>query len=675
MAKIKQLSIHEIQKIAAGEVIERPSNIVKELIENSLDAQSTEISLSILDGGKGLIKIIDNGIGMSAEDAKLCIKHHTTSKIEKFEDLQNINTFGFRGEALSSISSVSCITLVTKENHELIGKSLTINNGDIIKESQVASNTGTSIEITNLFDNVPARKKFLKSTQTEYRSISQLFYAYCLANHNISFKFFSENKQLLNCPKTDLLKTRLEQIFESNLTEELIYLEKNTQNNIEISGAISNPSYTRYDRNSIYLFVNNRWVKNYKIIQAIIKGYHKILPTGKFPAAFIFINLPPEQIDINIHPRKEEVQFLHPVILERFVEQIIYKSLEDYHSQRINPAILENIKNKKFELNNYSLNKNLIDQNNYFSDQEQVNSLSANNLDNISNSDKAKFYNIIEQNLNQSSNQNSSQDFRADNFQEIIFPVNANLESTHISGQNNLLKLDNITAQPNLENINIAKNIFGESIKIEQMPIYNTSQKTELNFQLIGQARLTYIIIETSQGLVIIDQHAAHERIIYEKIKREFNNLETSPILFGHPINLSKLDCDILLENSDILEEFGISIEKIGPTSLRITRLPLIIKRESSEEILKQFASTFLDAPKTQTDKAEFKKLLSEKIHAQISCKTAVKAGDKLSSESMRQIVIDLYELDNKLTCPHGRPTIWSLSLVDIEKKFKRNYK
>ncbi len=324
MPRIHQLPPHEAQKIAAGEVVERPANALKELLENALDAGATQISVYIEDAGKQLIRIVDNGCGMSPEDAQLCYKLHTTSKVTSIDDLEKIQTFGFRGEALASISAVSKVTLITKEQEAQQGIKHALEQGNITKETTVPCTTGTDIQVHDLFYNIPARKKFLKKRETEWRHIIQLFQAFCLDYHVIHFKLFSEGKQVHNCPPAQNLTDRLTQLWGHSSAQHMIPVEKqHKQQSVTVTGAVSNHHYVRYDRNHLFFFVNKRWVKNHTLARALLKGYLNVLPPARYPAACIHIEIDPALVDINIHPRKEEVQFLHPRIVETLIQQAV----------------------------------------------------------------------------------------------------------------------------------------------------------------------------------------------------------------------------------------------------------------------------------------------------------------------------------------------------------------
>lgn len=364
MPKIKQLSSHEAQKIAAGEVVERPANIVKELVENSIDAGSTRISIYIEDGGKKLIRIVDNGYGMDAADAQICFDRHATSKITHVHELETINTFGFRGEALASIAAVSQITLITKEENNLEGTHITIEANNIINTNFIACPTGTDIHINNLFFNVPARKKFLKTTQTEWRAIQLLFNAFCFDYPDIHFTLFSDGKQVLNCPATHTIKNRALQLWENTMHKHFLDISVNTE--ISVNGIISDHQQYRYDRSSIYFFVNKRWVKNHQLSSALLKGYDNVIPHGRYPIAAINITIPLHEVDINIHPRKEEVKFLHPRLVEQAIQNAIKTALERNTSHNLRkeietqPSITPIITDRPFNFDNHNFNAQFI---------------------------------------------------------------------------------------------------------------------------------------------------------------------------------------------------------------------------------------------------------------------------------------------------------------------------
>ncbi len=605
MKKIKQLSEQDIQKIAAGQVLERPVNAVKELIENSIDAGSTAISLYIEDGGKQLIRIIDNGSGMDPEDAKASILRHTTSKIESIADLDKLQTFGFRGEALASICAVSKVTIKTKTANDLCGILLEIEACQIIKTEVVSCNTGTEICIKNLFDNIPARKKFLKSKDTEYKAIAQLFFAMAICYEKIYFKLYSQDRLIYNLVPEQTKTKRIAQIFDRELIEHALEITENpTDKSCKVYGVISDQHYSRYDRSQIYMFVNNRWVKNFKLSQAINRGYQDVLGQGKYPAVFLFIQVDPLTVDVNIHPKKEEVAFLHPKNIENNISFSIKQKLED---------------NVKFRIKNINSQNFVIPENNFIKHAE-IQDIFSKNLDNKNLENRDAFLNTI--------NKSFSQDWKP--------------------------------------------TIYTQSV--ESLPVINIQQeiaKKEHDYKILGQLHKTYILIENKEGLVLIDQHAAHERIVYQKLSKKFEIVDVTGLLIPQIIKLQGHDLENIIQNIDILEKNGIHAYQFGPNELAIKALPIDLQKNSIEELIRYIASLIRENGK-ELENSDIKKLIHEKIHAQMACKAAIKAGDVLSLFQMENLVQELYNTENRLTCPHSRPTIWNISLYEIEKKFKR---
>lgn len=626
MAKIKQLSPHEAQKIAAGEVVERPANIVKELVENSIDAGATRISIYVEDGGKQLIRIVDNGCGMDTVDAQICFDRHATSKITHVDQLESIDTFGFRGEALASIASVSVITLITKEEDSLEGTKVIVNANAVTELTSVACTTGTDITINNLFANVPARKKFLKATQTEWRAIQLLFNAFCFDYPHIHFLLFTEGKQVSNCPITTTLKNRALQLWEPSTHNHLLELQT-TDKEISLSGIISDHQHSRYDRSSIYFFVNKRWVKNQHLSSAFIKGYANVLAPGKYPAAVIHITVPAHEVDINIHPRKEEVKFLHPRRVEQALQQAVKTALEKNLSQHLQ----KDVTFKAAEQQSYSMP--LRDFGTSFPDKPfDFNTA----LQRSAFTHKAPVITQMNQNLDTLTN-NQHQ-----TAEDIVFVPN-----------NFTQKID--------ENPAIQQALVTEE---------NTTSPSTVNYRLIGQYNTTYLLVEKEDGLFLVDQHAAHERILYELFSERFNEVATIQLMFPHVIILSPQDINLITPHLDIFTTNGIIIEQCASDQLIVQSLPVHLKDQSLTDIVKETISWVTEH--ASLDEQALKKTLNNKLQAQMACKAAVKAGDTLTQEKMEQLLRDLDKTANRFSCPHGRPTGWLLSLHEIEKKFKR---
>ncbi len=631
MTKIKQLPPHEAQKIAAGQVVERPANIVKELIENALDAQATQISLYIEEGGKKLIRVVDNGYGMSSDDAQLCFAKHATSKITSVEQLETINTFGFRGEALASIAAVSKVTLLTKQSNTQQGTKVVIEGGHTKDHTITACKTGTDITIHNLFYNIPARQKFLKKTQTEWRHIQQLFHAFCFAYPSIHFKLFSEDKSVYNYPTflpqatrgphglpesngrephTNNIVSRCTQIWERNQVQHMLTINAEHNNALKITGVISNHQHYRYDRNGIFFFVNKRWIKNYSLSSALLKGYLNVIPPGRYPMAIIHITVDPTTVDINIHPRKEEVKFIHPRRVEQLIKNTVKEALEENLSHHIKQPVGFVPQQKNFDFD-------------------------------VSHTTPSFTY------------------------------PHQPTPPLAITPTNKLGKQEKEQALP----LDIAHNKQFETQEYEQAIIQHQTPNTNktistTSYNLIGQYKKTYLLIERETGLFLIDQHAAQERILYELFSTRFQDIATTKLIFPQVIDTTQDNIQTLEPHLTIFHRNGIGIEPFGTSQLKIESTPVHLKGQSLEDLVQQVIAWIQEYQSLDSDK--FFNTINEKLHAQMACKAAVKAGDVLTQEQMIQLLKDLEKTPNRFTCPHGRPTGWLISINEIEKKFKR---
>ena len=651
MPKIKQLSHHEAQKIAAGEVVERPANIVKELVENSIDAGATRITIYIEDGGKQLIRIVDNGCGMDTADAQKCFDRHATSKITSVDELEKVETFGFRGEALASIASVSRIDLITKEEQNVEGTHVALHANNITSVDAIACATGTDISVRDLFFNVPARKKFLKATQTEWRAIQLLFTAFCFDYPHIHFSLFTEGKQVHNCPVSTDLKTRALQLFEPATHTHVIEAELHDKE-ITIRGIISDHQHYRYDRSGIYFFVNKRWVKNQHLTSAFIKGYANVIPHGRYPIAAINITVPMHEVDINIHPRKEEVKFLHPRRVEQALQNAVKAALEKNLSRQLKKEVVFKeapVYSQAFrDLNPFHPQLQFSTPGTPKENQEFVsfipNSATAplGFLEKNDDTCITSFDTFLETKtlptLHKASSDTQGSPFR--NPHEVITEW----------GQAN--GADTNSSSPEIPNVAVAKlGIISRGL-------------------VIGQYNSTYLLVEREDGLFLVDQHAAHERILYELFSQRFDQVATIQLLFPQLISLTVHEINLIMPHLDILTNNGIIIEQCASDQLMIQALPVHLKDQSLTDIIKEVISWIDEC--SSLDALAFKKAINHKLQAQMACKAAVKAGDILTQEKMEQLLADLEKTNNRFSCPHGRPTGWLLSLSEIEKKFKR---
>ncbi len=599
MPKIHTLSREEAQKIAAGEVVERPASVVKELVENSIDAGATIITVAIEDGGKRLIACRDNGCGMDPVDARLCIETHATSKITKLDDLFNLNTFGFRGEALASLAAVSDLSITTKDEHHAEGLKLTVSNGTLNNEEIVAHETGTLVEVKNLFKTVPARLKFLKKNDTENRHIAHLFDALFLSHPSIHAKLIIDGSITKNYPATHSIAQRAEQILLHKAQSSLIPITYEKKG-IAVEGAISDHQTHRFDKSSIFLFVNRRWIKNIGLTRAVLRAY-TVLPKDKFPIVSLHITIDPAVIDVNIHPRKEEVAFTESYAVEQALTTAVKEALEKELSSTFAQP--------------YAL-------------------------------------------------QSSSQTWTP------IIPApffDTSLSSKFIAQQDPVI----YTAQPLQPVITHQEELVMEYIPQNHAPLQtpiNPTQSEESFFTILGQLDATYILATTHEGLTIIDQHAAHERVLYEQFVSRFDTIDTVQLLFPEMLHVSPADYELIITYQELLAQHGIIAEPFGAQQIRITALPVFAKHVSAQETINALIAMIHDMP-TKADAHQF---ITNALRAQMACKAAVKAGDTLSHQQMEQLLRDLAKTPNKLTCPHGRPTYWKITIAELEKKFQR---
>lgn len=626
MSKIKILPIHEAQKIAAGEVVERPAHVIKELVENSLDSQATQITISIENGGKKTIRIIDNGSGMAADDLPLSITNHATSKVQSVEDLQTVTTFGFRGEGLASIAAVSKLTIISKEQEALQASRLIAHGGTIICQDELAATKGTDIIVEDLFFNLPARQKFLKKKETEWRHIIQLIHAFALSNLSVQFKLISDGQIIVHCMPAKTLEKRAAQLWHNNRKTPLYAISYSAENNhsLIINGIITDHQLVRYDRSSLYFFVNKRLVQNYQLSNALLKGFQKLIPEGRYPYAAILIEYPSNLIDINIHPRKEEIRFAHPLVINHALTQAVMLALEEKSQKKI----------------------------------EEIRNISSLTLSNSHNSPKITDYSSLNQ-------------WEADTSHAFFFPkkINPHIQSaqkpvTTITTEHR--KPSELIASKNTDLIENVK--YTDQATITQQDLVAQNAEKPL-YKIIGNYDDTYLLCQHPEGLLLIDQHAAHERILYERFKNSMNIVSTE-LLFPELISMTYLEIECIKPYLMILEKQGIVIEVFGEQHLIIKATPVNEKRINYQELIKEIIA--LIQSEEALDSEDMSKKVVHILLAQMACKAAVKAGDTLTIIEMEKLVETLATTNNQQSCPHGRPISWLLGKNDIEKKFKR---
>jgi DNA mismatch repair protein MutL len=693
--KIKILSQYEAQKVAAGEVVERPSNIVKELIENAIDAESKNISLYIEKSGKQGIRIIDDGFGMSEEDAEKCFLPHATSKITKIEELESVCSFGFRGEALASISSVSRVTLTTKlrANESNMGVCVCYEAGGIKSKKTVACSEGTSLFVSDLFYNIPVRKKFLKQDETEWNQIQSIFQVFCLSNIKVHFKLFRDGKLIIAAPPVSTVKDRITQLWGHNFSTHIIQLisksacpswtqigmkkgfhttvrpevtrrgsfqGKDTNNIskkhdwITISGAVSNHNFWRYNRQHIFLFVNNRWVKNQELSKALLKGYSNVLPPGKFPAAFIFIKINKEHVDVNVHPKKEEVRFVKPNTVQTILQNVIKETLENHVTQQISSQRKEASSETKVE-------EFLPSEPFFTSPGRDFRFTAPPHPRSTCFADTRDIRNIASQSRGTGLPASTSpqQQIPEETFEFVPIPK--------INYQNNDARHDSTECVSNKVEVYPKQNQENYN---QRSVVASLAQDEIITSKVFVQLFNTYIMIEKEDKLILIDQHAAHERILYEKFLHNFEKKNGILLLFPEIISLPEHQIKLVLREKQVFSNQGIEIDQFGQNELAIKTSPPSVQNQSLKELIKEAIS--LIEENRHLEKDLFRKKFNEHVHSHMACKAAIKAGDKLTLQQMEKLVFDLQQVNNRFICVHGRPTTWNISKKDIEKQFRR---
>ena len=565
MNTINKLDNKLIDQIAAGEVVDNPASIIKELIENSIDAKSKNISVSIFGGGSKEITIIDDGIGMNCDDLQMAFKRFATSKISNQEDLYKIKTLGFRGEALPSIASVSQVTASTFHNSE--SNEIKINGGEFISIKPSSITKGTKIIIRNLFYNVPARKKFLKKDSYEYTKILRIFKIYALSNPDITFKLYNNNKLTYNLSETNSYHRIIalnDNSFKGNLLEiDFLY------ESFIIKGYIGSLSILKKRRGNQFIFVNDRFIQNRLIDITILNSYQYLIDRGEYPFYFLSIYVPENSIDVNVHPKKTEIKFDNELQIQHVIKKAIVTKLKDF--------------------------KNVIPDM-YIKTEDYENSI-------------------------------------------IDLPLNFNSDA-------------------NKNNNEIGDKV--ESMFTEKDEYINSNIK-------VWQIHNKYLLTEISSGLVIIDQHVAHERILYEaaKISLESGGIESQKIMFPITFDFSPDDYNFVVEIIPYLTKIGFDIREFGKNSIIIEGTPPELNIGREKEVINQILDNYIENKQLNSSFVDY-------MAATYACKAAVKAGDKLDDDECISLVDKLFSTKHPYYCPHGRPIIVNLSMNDLDKRFER---
>ncbi|MDK0652760.1 DNA mismatch repair endonuclease MutL [Clostridium perfringens] len=672
MNRINILNADTANKIAAGEVVERPSSVVKELVENSLDAGAKNITIEIQNGGESLIKIIDDGSGVHPEDVEKAFNPHATSKIKDTYDIFSINTLGFRGEALPSIASIARVDFKSKVSDFDMGKELVISGGEKESLTDCSMNRGTQIEVRDLFFNVPARKKFLKTTARESALINDLVNRISLANPDVSFKLFNNNKKILNTYGNGKLIDVIRTIYGKSTAENLIYFEEH-KDTASVYGFIGNDTLARASRNNQSLFVNKRYVKNRSLTVAVENAFRSFNVTGKFPFFVLFIDTYPELIDVNIHPTKSEIKFKD----ERFIFKVVFDAVHSAMREYVKDTFtLPEEEEKKFE----ALKEEVIQE----SLDKEISTLEKlkENI-NYKVSEDRKKEEIYSYNPSKDyeakTEVNIPVDFLSKENQEESFSINNSLENNNfkegsakreISYDPILIKneLKDKVSESTSESLERSdykcnKNEYGNSI--EEI-IYREAKFPKL--RVIGQFNKTYILAEYDSTLYLIDQHAAHEKILFEKYSSDIakKRVEIQPLMIPLVVTLPTEDYLYYDENKEIFEKAGFKISDFGDNSIRIEEVPYFLDKLNPTELITSMINNLKKMGTGETVEVKYNKIAS------MSCRAAVKANDVLSILEMENLIEDLRYINDPFHCPHGRPTIIKFTSYELDKKFKR---
>lgn len=622
--KIQLLDDFTINKIAAGEVIENPKSIVKELVENSLDAKANEVIVEIKNGGKSYIRVTDNGIGINKEDVFIAFKRHSTSKITSVEDLFTINTLGFRGEALASIAAIAKVEIITKTDISDSGIKVIMENSKLIFKEDIGCPVGTTIIVTKLFYNVPARKKFLKSDNAEGTSVREIVANLALSREEISFTFMKNNSVIFKTPKNNDFFNTIASLFGKDLCESLIKINYINEG-LTINGYTTNLNYYRGNRKYQLVFINDRYIKNKQINKVIEDTYKTLLPINKHPACFLKINIENNEIDVNVHPAKTEIRF--------------------NNTNKVMSEI-------KLAISNALRKSNLI---------KKVNKNTITPSFEKSVSDINIFKNTMEQ-----SYIDNKPSIKKDETKDNAYKVK-NDHYYNLDNNNDKIKSPLIKESINLSKVEVysSPNKQIELIKENKDDIKNNIA----NLFIIGVLFNTYILCENLKDneFFIIDQHAAHERINFEKFNTDFLNKKviSQELIAPEIIKLSYDDYSIFNDSLELFTDLGFIIENFGSNSIMIRSIPMIFIKSN----INQLFYNFLDSIKAYANKS--KTYNNERIIKE-ACTKSVKSGDKLHNSEIKKLLYDLSKTNTPFTCPHGRPVIIKMNKYEIEKMFER---
>ena len=628
MGRIRILDESVSNIIAAGEVVENPASMIKELLENSLDAESKSIRVEVKNGGRD-VAIIDDGVGMSQEDILLSIERHATSKISKKDDLYNLYTYGFRGEALSSISAVSKMTLSSRSEEDEVGSQITVLGGKVTSLKDVQRNRGTTIEIKELFFNTPARLKFLRKPTTEYINIKDIIIQEALSNPDVAIMLILDGKVSIKTSGNGIDNTIVE-IFGKNILKNMKKFKL---------GYLGNGAIYRSTKDSIFIFINNRMVKSKIVENAVIDGYYTKLMKGKYPFAIIFLDVNPRDVDVNVHPSKKVVKFAD----EEGIYNYVLKEIEETFARDddfVSPTLQERIEKEESKF---------LD----FSEFEKFTPMK---------SEPQRFEEMLVE----------KEEKKESKVESIIYE-DEELESEEEIPSSNYTETDDIIDEYPIQEIKEEESNFKveepqeeekEKASVEVVKTQRVEERKKIEFRVIGQVFGTFILVERDGIFEIYDQHIVHERILYEKLKSQYYGTEVSmqQLLVPIRVMVDPRERELIFEEEENFSKAGFEVDRFSDNEILIRAVPMIDFRDSIENIFKNILKNIKENRNVD---------IRESILISMSCKGAIKANERLTHEEMEKIVGELHEI-GEYTCPHGRPIIVKISRDDLEKLFKR---
>ena len=681
--RINLLDEITINKIAAGEVVERPSSIVKELVENSIDAGADRIIIEVENGGKSLIKITDNGCGIPSSEVKKCFLRHATSKIDKIDDLFNLFTLGFRGEALASICAVSKLEMTTKFEDEAVGTKITLVGGNIEAKEVVGANTGTSIVIKDLFFNTPARKKFLKTDHAELMNITDIVNKLAIGYPNVKFRYLNAGKLMVNTPGDGKLVSAVRSIYSREVAENLIEINYDCSL-FKIDGYIGNNNIYRSNRNLQHVYINGRFVKSKIIYDAIANAYKSIIPINKHAVCFINLHLDPQKVDVNIHPGKIEVKFekeneikleIMEYIRAKLLKQSLIGKYETFDRVPKDRAVKQDFsgnafKNQDFEntTTNFSETNTKLDDKNIkpidLSDEVDVNSFIK--LDDFEEKKKKEIKNKSNATKNSSFKNYDNKTNKRESYSSGFSSYNSDVDN-YKNNYSSAVKIEDNDKISETES-QMAFTADGAILDSEKR---DEIEKKEAGFSLkyykvIGVIFDTYIVLQKGESMYLMDQHAAHERVLFERYMNAFHKREVHMQMLLDPIVLELSSVDMLQveKNIDVFRNFGFEVEIFGMNNILIRGVPNLFGTPQSEKFILELIDNI--------DKISNNYDLKDDRFAIMACKSAIKANDRIQNIEIESLFRQLEKCENPYTCPHGRPTMVEISKVEIEKMFKR---